>query len=133
MKYGSFHFFNEFLHGSKGLNFCISFRNFSKSLNTLLYIHITFPLRFFVSSLSKKSTRSSSMKDAREMYVATSSRMRSLTAIFKCFLDSGSFEMRLKGVVPLGSWYLKCLLASIIASMSSSFTPQWMTLIAKEV
>jgi len=57
------------------------------------------------------------------MYEATKSLIRSLIAIFKCLFDSGSFDMRLKGVVPLGSWYLKCFAASMIASISSSFTP----------
>lgn len=43
------------------------------------------------------------MKDAKEMYEATKSLIRSLIAIFKCLFDSGSLEIRLKGVEPVGS------------------------------
>lgn len=68
------------------------------------------------------------------MYAPANNRIRSSIAIFKCRFDSGKCEMRLNGVVPLGSWYLKCLLASMIAFMSSSFiTHQWMTLIHTQV
>jgi len=54
------------------------------------------------------------------MYEATSSLIRSLITIFMSRFDSGSFDMRLKGVVPVGSWYLKCFEASMIALISSS-------------
>lgn len=43
------------------------------------------------------------MKEAKEMYEATNSLIRSLIAIFKCRFDSGNFEILLKGVVPVGS------------------------------
>lgn len=119
---------DEFAHGSSGLNVRISFSNCSILSITFVYIFFNFPLSRFASSLSKKSTRSSSMNVASDTYAAARRRRRSLMASFKCFLDSGREERRLNDVVPVGSWNLKCLLASIIASISS-FTHQWMTLI----